>query len=57
MSGNEKRLLLIAVSNDVDRKIDANLASFVGILSVRDVVSVLRDFGNKFTSLQVTYLA
>ena len=57
MSGNEARLLLIAVSNDVDRKIDANLTSFVGILSVPDVVLVLRNFGTKFTSWQVTYLA
>ena len=57
MSGNEARLLLIAVSNDIDKKIDANLTSFVGILSVPDVVLVLRNFGTKFTSWQVTYLA
>ena len=57
MSGNEARLLLIAVSNDVDRKIDSNLTSFVGILSVPDVVLMLRNFGTKFTSQQVTYLA
>ena len=57
MSGNEARLLLIAVSNDVDKKIDVNLTSFVGILSVPDVVLVLRNFGTKFTSWQVTYLA
>ena len=47
----------MAVSNDIDKKIDANLTSFVGILSVPDVVLVLRNFGTKFTSGQVTYLA
>ena len=47
----------MAVSNDIDKKIDANLTSFVGILSVPDVVLVLRNFGTKFTSWQVTYLA
>ena len=38
MSGNldEVRLLLIAIANGVHRKSDANLTSFVDILSVPD---------------------
>ena len=59
MSGNldGARLLLIAVANGFDRKLDANFTSFVSILSVPDSFLVLRDFRIKFTSLEVTYLA
>ena len=59
MSGNldGARLLLIAVANGSDRKLDANFTSFVSILSVPDSFLVLRDFRIKFTSLEVTYLA
>ena len=59
MSGNldEARLLLTAVANGVDRKFDANFASFVGILSVPDAFLLLRDFRIKFTSSEVTCLA
>ena len=59
MSGNldEGRLLLIAISNDVDRKFDANLSSFVVILSVPDAFLMLGDFRNKFTSSEVTCIA
>ena len=59
ISGNldKGRLLLIAISNDVDRKLDANLTSFVGILSVPDAFLVLGDFRNQFTSLEVTCIA
>ena len=58
MSGNldEARLLLITVVNGFDKKFDANLTSFVGILSVPDTFLVLRDFRIKFTSLEVTSL-
>ena len=58
MSGNldEARLLLITVVNGFDEKFDANLTSFVGILSVPDTFLVLRDFRIKFTSLEVTSL-
>ena len=45
------------IANDADRKFDANLTSFVGILSVRDAFLVLKDFRIKFTSLDVTCLA
>ena len=51
------RLLLIAVANGFDRKLDANFTSFVSILSVPDTFLVLRDFRIKFTSLEVTCLA
>ena len=51
------RLLLIAVANGFDRKLDANFTSFVSILSVPDSFLVLRDFRTKFTSLEVTCLA
>ena len=51
------RLLLIAVANGFDRKLDANFTSFVSILSVPDSFLVLRDFRIKFTSLEVTCLA
>ena len=46
ISGNldEARLLLIAVAIGIDRKFDANLTSFVGILSAADGFSLLRDF-------------
>ena len=56
---NEARLLkaIKAIANSVDRKIDANLTSFVGILSVPDVFLLLRDFKIKFTSLEEIYLA
>ena len=59
MSGtlDEARLLFIAVVNDVDKKFDANLTSFVGILSVPDAFLVLRDFRIKFTSVEVPCLA
>ena len=59
MSGNldGARLLLIAVANGSDRKLDANFTSFVSILSVPDSFLVLRDFRIKFTSLEVTCLA
>ena len=59
MSGNldGARLLLIAVANGFDRKLDANFTSFVSILSVPDSFLVLRDFRIKFTSLEVTCLA
>ena len=59
MSGNldEGRLLLIAISNDVDRKFDASLTNFVGILSVPDAFLVLGDFRNKFMSLEATCIA
>ena len=59
MSGNldGARLLLIAVANGFDRKLDANFTSFVSILSVPDSFLVLRDFKIKFTSLEVTCLA
>ena len=59
MSGNldGARLLLIAVANGSDRKLDANFTSFVSILSVPDSFLVLRDFKIKFTSLEVTCLA
>lgn len=53
---DEARLLLIAIANSVDRKFDANLTSFVGILSVPDTFLVLRDFRITFTSLEVTCL-
>ena len=51
------RLLLIAIGNGVDRKFDANLTSFGGILSVRDVFLMSKDFRTKFTSLKVTCFA
>ena len=59
ISGNldESRLLLIAIANGVDRKFDADLKSFVGILSVPDAFLVLRDFRIQFTSLEVTCLS
>ena len=53
---DEARLLLIAIANSVDRKFDANLTSFVGILSVPDTFLVMRDFRITFTSLEVTCL-
>ena len=54
ISGNldNATLLLIAI----DRKFDANLISFVSILSVPGAVLVLRDFRIKFTSLDVACL-
>ena len=39
------------------RIFDANMTSFVGILSVPDLFLVLRDFRIKFTSLEVIWLA
>ena len=59
MTGNldEARLLLIAVANSIDRTFDANFTSLFGILSVPGAFLVLKDFGIKFTSLQVTCLA
>ena len=57
MSGNldGARLLLIAIGNGVDRKFDANLTSFVSILSVPDAFLVLRDFRIKFKLTQITF--
>ena len=59
LNENETRLLkaIKAIANSVDRKIDANLTSFVGILSVPDVFLPLRDFKIKFTSLEEICLA
>ena len=51
------KALLIAISYAVDRKFDANLTSFIGILSTADVFLVLRNFRIKFYSLEVTCLA
>ena len=59
MSGNlnDTRLLLIAIGNGIDRKFDANLTSFGGILSVPDAFLMLKDFRIKFISLEVTCFA
>ena len=46
---DEARLLLMVIASSVDRKFDANLTSFVGILSVTEVER-LRDFRIRFTS-------
>ena len=58
MTGNldEARLLLITVANSFDGTFDANFTSFFGILSVPDAFLLLKDFGVKFNSLQVTFL-
>ena len=53
---DEARLLLIAVANGFDRKVDTNFTSFVGILYVPDPFLVLRDFMIKFTLLKVSCL-
>ena len=54
---DEAILLLIAVTNGVDRKFDANVPIFVGILSVTVALLVLRDFRVKFISLEETCFA
>ena len=53
---DEARLLLIAIANGGDRKFDANLTSFAGILSVPGTFLVLRNL-SLFTSLEVICLA
>ena len=50
---DKARLLLIVVANGFDRKSDANVTSFDGILSVLDAFLVWSDFRIKFTSLDV----
>lgn len=47
----------LAIANGIDRRLNANLTSFVGILSVPGAFLVLKDFRVKFTSLDVTSLA
>ena len=46
---HEGRLLSIAVANGIDRKLDGNFTSFLGILSVPDTFLVFRDFRINFT--------
>ena len=53
---DEARILLIAVANGFDRKVDTNFTSFVGMLYVPDSFLVLRDFMIKFTLLKVSCL-
>ena len=59
MTGNidEARLLLIAIANGVDRKLHANLTSFVSILSVtsRDMPPPPSSRVNFFTGVQKFY--
>ena len=47
----------LAIANGIDRRLNANLTSFVGIFSVPGAFLVLKDFRVKFTYLDVTSLA
>ena len=58
MTGNldEARLLLIAIANGVDRKLHANLTSFVSILSVPSgAIPTPSPLFNFFTGVQKFY--